>query len=243
MIKIVLHLAKAAIAAITALLVFSCGANLPEVDGSGNVVKQNRPAQEEFTSIYASQGLEVVIEQSTVKSIVVEADDNLHKHIKTEIKNGVLEISSDAEITNSTAQRIIVTLPKIEKVEATSSASVKTKSTIKGKTIEFSTSSGGTMDINIDAENVTLEAGSGSHLKVNGRAESLQAEASSGATVNAKALAAQRVEAEASSGGTTYVNPVENLQADASSGGHVYYAATPKQLEMKTSSGGNVSQK
>jgi hypothetical protein len=243
MIKVILHLAKAAIAAITALLVISCGSNLPEVDGSGNVVTQNRPSQGEFTAISASQNLEVIIEQSTVKSIVVEADDNLHKHIKTEIKNGVLEISADADIRNATAQKVIITLPILEKVEASSSASVKSKNTLTGKKIEFSANSGGSMEITLDLENAVVEAGSGSHLKVSGKAESLQAESSSGGTVNAKELVAQSVNAEASSGGTTYVNPVEDLSAEASSGGHVFYANTPDKMNKKTSSGGNVSQK
>ena len=243
MIKVILHVAKAAIAAITALLFISCGFDgLKKVDGSGNVVKQNRPAQEEFTTVSASEGLEVIIEQATVRSIVVEADDNLQKHIKTEIKGGELQISSDANISSTSTKRIIVTLPKIDEVSASSSASVKSKNTLTGESMAFSVSSGANMEITIDAKNVNLESGSGAFMKANGKAEDLQAESSSGGTINAKGLTAQSAEAEASSGGTTSVNPVEELSAKASSGGSVTYVNTPKQLEMKKSSGGNVEQ-
>lgn len=243
MVKIVIHIAKALVAVITALLFFSCGlGGLKQVEGSGNVVKQNRPAQEEFSSISVSEGLEVIVEQGTVRSIVVEADDNLHQHIKTEIKNKKLEISSDANISGTSTKRIIVTLPHIDEVTASSSATVKSKSTLTGESMAFSVSSGANMDITVDAENVSLESGSGAFMKVNGKAEDLQAESSSGGTVNAKGLTAQTVQAEASSGGTTYVNPVEKLSADASSGGTVLYTSTPNKLEMDKSSGGSVKQ-
>lgn len=243
MVKIVIHIAKALIAVVTALLFFSCGLNsLQKVDGSGNVVEQDRPAQEEFNSVSASEGLEVIIEQGTVRSIVVEADDNLHKHIKTEIKNKVLEISSDANISSTSTKRITVTLPTIDEVSASSSATIKSKNTLTGESMTFSASSGANMEVTIDAKNINLESGSGAFLKANGKAEDLQAESSSGGTVNAKGLTAQTVQAEASSGGTTYVNPVEELSADASSGGTIFYTNTPKKLDMDKSSGGNVKQ-
>lgn len=243
MVKIVVHIAKALIAVITALLFFSCGfGGLQKVDGSGNVVKQNRPAQEEFTSVSASEGLEVVIEQGTVRSIVVEADDNLHNHIKTEIKNKELQISSDANISSTSTKRIVVTLPVIDEIKASVSATIKSKNTLTGNSMAFSASSGANIDVTIDAGNASLESGNGAFIKVNGKVKELQAESSSGGTVNAKGLTAQIVQAEASSGGTTYVNPVEDLSAEASSGGTVIYVNTPKQLEMDKSTGGNVKQ-
>jgi len=242
MIKVIFHVVRAAIAAVTALLFFSCGLdNFKKIDGSGNVVAKNRPAQEEFTSIEVSNNFEVIIEQGAVRSVVLEADDNFHEHIKTEIKGGELEITSDAGFRNGTA-RVIVTMPKIEKIDASASAAVRSKSSLKVDEIDLSASSGASMEITVDAKQVTLESGSGGNLNISGKTDDLQTDSSSGGHINAKGLTAKNVDAESSSGGHTIVNAVESLTADASSGGHILYTTTPNELDKKTSSGGSVSQ-
>ena len=75
------------------MLLVSCQFN--GIKGSGNVTTENRPVSEDFKSIKVDKGLDVVLEQSNTKSITVIADDNVHKHIKTSIENGVLIITSD----------------------------------------------------------------------------------------------------------------------------------------------------
>jgi formylmethanofuran dehydrogenase subunit C len=240
MIKVILHLAKAAIAAITALLVFSC--NMGSLDGTGNVTTQKRAVTEDFKSVSADRTVEVVIEQGPARSITVEADDNFQEHIKTEIRNGELEISSDEDLASGSTRKVYVTLPSVEKIKASSSAVVTGKNTLRGDTMEFSTSSGGTINITAEVQELAVEANSGGQLKIRGRADNLQADASSGSKVDTKGLTAKSVNAEASSGGNVYVNPVESLTANASSGGAVYYTNTPEKLDKKTSSGGYVKQ-
>ena len=233
-------MAKAAIAAITALLIFSCDFG-SKLDGSGNVTKQNRPIKEEFKSIAANKGIDVIIEQGPTRTVMVEADDNFHAHIKVEVKGGTLEISTDEGLAGSGTKRVYVTLPELENIEAESGASVTTKSTLRGDSFEFSSSSAN-IDVNIEAQDLALEASSGGKIRVNGKADNLQTEASSGSTIDAKGLTAKSVTAESSGGGSNYVNPVESLNADASTGGHILYKNTPGKLDKKTSSGGNVKQ-
>ena len=235
-------MAKAAIAAIAALFFYSCNFVSGGLDGSGNITKQNRPIKEVFESISANEGLEVILEQGPGRTIMVEADDNFHAHIKTEVKGGTLEISTDEDLGSGGTKRIYVTLPHLEKVEATSSASVTSKGTLRSETIDLTSSSGGNIDVTVEAHDLALGADSGGQMKVNGKADNLQTEASSGSMIDAKGLTAESVIAESSSGGTAYVNPVESLTADASSGGHIKYTTTPSKLDKKTSSGGNVEQ-
>lgn len=239
MIKIITHIVKAAIAAVAALLFSSCGFN--EIDGSGNVIKKTRPAQEEFTSIDVSEGIELIISTGGIRSVTVEADDNFHEHITTEIKGGELKIGSDSNFRNGTV-RVIVSLPKLETVEASSSAIVRSEGTLKVDSIELSSGSGANVDVSVDAQEVTLDSGSGGHIKISGKTEDLQTESSSGGHIDAKGLAAKNVDAEASSGGHTQVNAIERLSADASSGGNITYTNTPNKLDKQTSSGGNVAQ-
>ncbi len=239
MTKIIVHLTKVIIAVVTAILFTSCGMG---VSGSGNVVTQTRNADAEFTSVSAGSGIEVIIEQQANKSITVEADDNLQEHIKTEIKDGELSISTDVNIRKASSKRVIVSMPVIKGIMASSGADVKTKNTIKGESLELSSSSGSHLEVTANVKNISCHSNSGSHLTIKGSTDTLESDSSSGSHIVAKELAAKTVNAQASSGGHTTVNPKDELLAEASSGGHIYYVNTPAKLDKNTSSGGNVSE-
>lgn len=242
MIKVILHVTKVIIAIAASLLFLSCGLDFKRVDGSGNVVTKERKLSGEYKAISAGSGLEVIIEQGQGYSVTVEADDNLHQHIKTEVKDGELEISADVNIGNAASKKVIVRLPHIESIDSGSGSSVSARNTIKSESISLSSGSGGSLNVAIEAKSASCESGSGSKLKVSGKVNDLQTESSSGSSLNARELTAGNVKAEASSGGHTYVNAIKRLSADASSGGKIMYSNTPEKLDKETSSGGEVSQ-
>jgi len=242
MIKLILNLAQLFIAIIITLLFSSCGFNTKTLDGSGNVTTQNRQVQGDFTFIAASNGLEIYIVQGAKSSVVVEADDNLQQHIKTEVKGNELTIKCDVNIDNAAAKRVTVTLPKIEGIEASAGCLLRSKTQLKGNDINLSASSGSNVEVTVDAQKITAEASSGSSLKVSGRTDDLKTDSSSGSSLNAEALIAKNVKADASSGGNITVNPTESLNADASSGSSVNYVSTPKKINSDASSGGSISQ-
>lgn len=242
MIKLILQISQIVIAAIIALLFTSCGFNGKTIDGSGNVTTQNRTVAGDFTSVDASNGLEVYIVQGSKNAVTVEADDNLQQHIKTEVKGTELSVYCDVNIGNAEAKRITITLSKIEAIEASGGCLVRSKTQLKGNDILLSASSGSNVEVTVDAQNVTSEASSGSSLKISGRTTDLKTDASSGSSLDAQSLVAKHVKADASSGSTTTVNATESLSADASSGSSVNYVTTPKKLSANENSGGSVSQ-
>lgn len=242
MIKVIVHVTKAIVAVIASLLFFSCGFDFKQVDGDGNVVTKERKLSGNFTKISAGSGLEVIIEQGNGHAVTVEADSNLHQHIKTEVNNGELEIKSDVNIANATSKKVIVRLPNIESIESGSGCAVTGRNTIKANAIMLSSGSGSNMSVAIEAKNATLESGSGSSLKVTGKVDNLTTDSGSGSNMNARELIAKKVTSEASSGSTTVVNATESLTADASSGGTINYVSTPSNLNKETSSGGSVGQ-
>lgn len=241
MIKVIVHLARAIVTAIIALLFASCGFGGNQVDGSGNVTTQTRKITGKFTAINAESGLEVYVIQGAKTEVIVEADDNLQQHIKTELHGNKLEISCDVNTGNAT-RKVTVTLPVVTDIEAAAGSLVKTKTVIKSDDLVLSASSGGNLEAAVDAKRLSCESSSGSQLKVSGKTESLKSDSSSGSNLNAKDLVATTVKADASSGGTIIVNPIDNLSANASSGGSVNYVKTPNSIDKKTDSGGSVSQ-
>lgn len=243
MIKIIIHITKFVIATITALLFASCNFNMNAIEGSGNVTKEKRIVQGDFKKISVSNAIDLVIEQSETTEITVEADDNLQKDIITKVEDGTLVIKCKFNsFRNITSKKVIVKMPNIQKIEASSASSVQSNNVILGEDIDLETSSAATMNLNVESDNISCDSGSGSSMNISGKALKIKTSASSGASINAEKLLANEVDAEASSGGTVNVHPIVHLKAQASSGGNINYDNTPKTIEKSASSGGSISQ-
>ncbi|MCG2611149.1 DUF2807 domain-containing protein [Flavobacterium sp. SM15] len=244
MIKLVIHLTKIVIAATVALLFSSCNMNissLKKVEGSGEVKSHIRNITTVFNSVSASNGLDIVLEQGNAIRVRVEADDNLHEHIKTEVTEGELKIYSDVNIRNAKSKKVYVTLPRLNYLETSSGASVTSANILENTSMDFSSSSGSEIIVKVNAETVSCDSSSGSEIIISGKADRLETESSSGSSINAYELNVKNALADSSSGSSIALNATETLTAEASSGSSVSYEKEPKTVNKKVSSGGSVS--
>lgn len=245
MIKIIICFTKFIVVALTALLFASCNFSnsLKSINGSGNVVTEKRDIQGSFENVTVSNAIDLVIEQSDKTEITVEADDNLINKISTKIEGNTLVIKCDYNsFNNIKSKRVIVKMPSITNIKASSASTVKSINIIRGEDINLDASSAATMNVNIESDAVTCETSSASNITIEGKALKLNASASSGSGIDAKRMLANDIDAQASSGASIYVHPILSLKAKASSGGNINYNSIPKSIEKKSSSGGSIDQ-
>ena len=222
----------------------SCNANLnlgDGIDGSGNVVIKKRTIDAPFTRIDASAGVEVIVEQGATTEVEVEVDDNLMEHIVTRVENGTLIVKIDGNINTMESAIVRVSTKTIEGLESSSGATVRSKNTLKGTILALKSSSGSTINTDLEYEKVSSESTSGSEIKLSGKALTLDTKSSSGSEIDAKDLAANEITAQSTSGSNTTVNPIVLLNAKASSGSSIDYVKEPKKVVKEETSGGSVS--
>src|SRR5688572_11086224 len=95
---------------------FSFSANFGGVKGSGNVRNEKRDVTD-FRAIEVGGIFEVEVVAQKEFSVEVEADDNLLQFIKTEVRGGTLEISTDKKISPNGRIRVRVSAPDIETLQ------------------------------------------------------------------------------------------------------------------------------
>ena len=210
------------------------------IDGDRNVVSKERKIGEDFSRVKVSSGIDLYIKQGNKTELTVEADENLHDYIITEVRGDQLKIYVDGNIWRAKARKVYLTVISIEELKATSGSDVFSQGVIKAKDLDLSTSSGADMRIEIDAYNVTTHSSSGSDLRVSGKANTHETSASSGSSINAYGLESKEVTAKVSSGADIGVFASESINARASSGGDIRYKGNPEKVNKKTSSGGGV---
>ena len=220
----------------------SCGLDIFNgVVGNSNVIRTERTTKATFSGIKVSTGIDLFIHQGSTNAITVEADENLHDLIITEVKEGVLNIYTAKNIWKSKARKVYVTIEKLTLLKASSGSNVKSESKIDTNEIYIDASSGASIDIEIVAKNVITETSSGSDVKIKGTTTNHAARASSGSSINAYELKSTNANASASSGASINIYASKNMDAKASSGGAIDYTGNPTSINKEASSGGSVS--
>jgi Putative auto-transporter adhesin, head GIN domain len=245
MAKLMVHLVKFIVATIIGLLFSSCNFNIDggkTIHGSGKVVTKLRNLSG-FTKIEVSKGLDCEVILSKQFKVAIIADDNMQDAILTTVENGTLKINSKYNrYDNVESKKIVVYLPVIESLEATSASHLETQNTIRNTELYLKTSSAGEIEATVESDKISLESSSGSSIKVQGKALEISTSSSSGSHIDASDLLANEIHAQSSSGSTTEVHPLVFLNAHASSGSAIHYVNNPKRISKEENSGGSVSE-
>jgi hypothetical protein len=235
---------KLTIVVVTSVLFTSCAVDmLNRVTGNKNVVTQERKINDDFTSIKVSTGLDLYITQSNNVSLRVEADENLHDIIITEIKNGVLKVYSEKNIWKAKSRKVYVTLKTLDGISATSGSDVYSQNTLQVNDIAVSATSGADIRISLDANSVKSCATSGSDIELTGVSNQHTSSATSGASIDAYDLHSKNVNVKVSSGADINIYASESIDARATSGGDIDFKGSPVKINKKSNSGGSISAK
>ena len=220
----------------------SCGIDMfNRIEGNNKVISINRDINQDFTKVRVSTGIELIIDQGSEVSLTVEADENLHDIIITEVEDGKLKIYTEKNIWKSASKKVYLTVNTLEELKASSGSNIKTSNVLKVTNLNVGSSSGASVNLDINATNVISDSSSGSTMKIKGEASTHETEASSGSSINAYRLVSKNVTAKVSSGASISVYASENINGRASSGGSISFEGDPKIVTKNTSSGGSIS--
>ena len=212
------------------------------VKGDGNVVKKERTATP-FDGLRVSTGIDVYLKQGDKESITLEADENLHEYIITEIKDGVLHVYTDANIWSAKMKRVYVTMKNVTSLRTSSAGDIIGETPVKGTDIEISVSSAGNIRLEVFARELEVSISSSGDVSLSGEAETLNADLSSAGDLEAYNLKVKNADISVSSAGDAKVSVSEKIKARASSAGDISYQGDPKYVDAHSSSAGGIHRK
>lgn len=236
-------LVRIVVTSILSIIMLSCDFSLnigTGIDGNKKVVTQDRNISNNFESIKVSQGLDLYITQSNDVSLSVEADENLHDIIMTDVENGTLRIYTTENIRRAASKKINLSIDNISAIKATSGSDVFSTNTIKTNSLELNSTSGADITLDVKTETLNCYSTSGSDIRVSGTTKSLFAEATSGSDIKASDLIAETSKVKATSGADISVNTSKELTARATSGGDIRYSGNPEKVDKSDNSAGSV---
>jgi citrate lyase gamma subunit len=223
------------------LVVTSCvnGQFWKTVAGHGNVVTKERKT-DSFTGIKVSSGIDVYLKQGNNEAVSVEADENLHEYILTEVRNGVLNVYSEYNIRDAQRKRVYVTIKEVNSINTTSAGDVYGEGPINADKLELSASSAGDIKLEVNAKNIDVDISSSGDISLNGETDMLRADLSSAGDLKAYDIKSREADISVSSAGDADVNVSERIVARASSAGDINYRGDPKYVDAHSSSAGGI---
>lgn len=212
------------------------------VTGNRHVVRMEREAGK-LTGLRVSTGIDVYLRQGDKESIAVEADDNLHEYIKTEIRDGILHIYTEVNIRSAEMKRVYVTMKEVNSLRTSSAGDIIGETLVKAGNLELAASSAGDIKLEVNAKDIETDISSSGNITIDGEADILTADLSSAGDLNAYGLQVREADVSVSSAGDAEISVTERLRARASSAGDINYRGNPKYVDAHSSSAGGVHRK
>lgn len=209
------------------------------VRGDGPVIKEDRKVSV-FDEIKVSTGIDVYLSQGNKQSLTVEADENLHEYIKTDVSGGILHVYTDANIREAKMKRVYVTMEDVRSLKTSSAGDIIGETPIKGDNIEIGASSAGDIRLEVYANDLDINISSSGNVRLDGEADFMEADLSSAGDLEAYGLVVKEADVSVSSAGDAKINVTDKLVARASSAGDIYYQGNPRQVDAHASSAGGI---
>ena len=195
---------------------------LKKLTGSGNIIEKEIKLSGEYSTIYVSRAVKVIMENRSDNKVVISADNNVMEYVVCKVEGGKLWATIDNKINSISNVNVKIYLPKSEKIDKISTASggeAHIYPTIKSSSLTIESSSGSEVEIiTTEVGKLTVNASSAGTIKGSFKSESSANLAASSAGKIDITLLGKEVKCEASSGANIKLNGQANkLNAEASS--------------------------
>jgi hypothetical protein len=192
------------------------------VKGSGNLKTEKRdlPA---FKSIDTTGAYEVEVMCQKPASFEIEADDNILPLIKTDVRDGVLYVTSEKSYNPSRAVTLRISLAELTAI-----------------------SSRGAGDVTIQdakSDDLKIESMGAASIKAAGKVKSATISSSGAGDIDTNRLQAEKARVTVAGAASVSVYASEQLDVSVSGVGSVTYSGNPKTVNKSVSGIGSVNKK
>jgi Putative auto-transporter adhesin, head GIN domain len=193
-----------------------------------------------FSGIQVGEGIDVVLKKGPKEQAVLEVDGVALVDVVTEVSGDFLKIHLRGNHSREVEVKILVTYVKVDKLSASSGASITSPETLKANALNISSSSASFIELRLETNTVEVSASSAGDVELSGKVKRADIDVSSAGEVDAFDLACEEMKVTANSAGSAKVNVEKALEAQANSGGSIRYKGNPEKSITDSSSGGSV---
>lgn len=214
------------------------------VKGKGKVITKDRSTSE-YERIYVKGSFDVVLVSGEEGDLSIKGESNVIDHIKTEVIDGTLTISTKKGTNLYTKQAIVITVPiqHIEAVSLSGSGDIISKTTIKEDEFEVSLLGSGDITLDVEATRLLSSISGSGDIDLKGSTNYLRTSIKGSGDFEANDLSSNITEVSITGSGDVSVNAQEFISAYISGSGDVVYSGNPEREKIEVSGSGDVTKR
>jgi hypothetical protein len=205
-----------------------------------NAKAQQARTTEDFTGIKAGDSFNIVLTQSETNSVKVDAPENLQAQIKTEVKDGILNISADGNIKSDKDITIMIGVKSLSSLDISGAAELKSENQLICDKISLESSGAGEVHLDLKANEIKTHISGAGDVTLKGSAQNLDANVSGAGSLKASNLEADKVKVKSTGAGSAKVYAKQSLDADVSGAGDIIYKGNPTDRNVNINGAGSV---
>lgn len=201
------------------------------IKSTGEIIKENREISD-FDSILVQNNITLYLKYDSVRSIVVEAGNNLVPLIETSIDNNKLTIRNKNKCnfmrSYKPAINVIVTIPDLKHLNLAGSGNVISLNTIKLQRVRIVNSGIGDINLDIDAGHLYTQIYGSGGINLSGKAAVSEIYSTGNCFMHCEKLITGYTFLHSNTTGNIYVNAEKELGVTILGSGNVYYMGEPE---------------
>jgi hypothetical protein len=199
-----------------------------------------------FNSIEVSGTISLYLSQGSSQGVAVSAgEEKYNNKIKTEVKNGVLEISTDGGVWNgfnwgNRKLKAYVTVTDLKQLEASGASYITTSGLIKADGLKLGVSGASEVKGMFNVDNLKLDISGASIVSLSGNAKKASLNASGASKISGYEMAVEQCHASSSGASNIRITVSGEINADASGGSNIYYKGGGVGKTLNASAGASI---
>ncbi len=194
----------------------------------------------DFTGIKAGDAFNILVSQGDANTVKVEAPENLQGQIKTEVKDGILSISTEGNIKTDKTVNILINVKALNSLDVSGSADVKTENQLICDKLFIKSNGAGDVHLEVKATEIKTEISGAGDVSLKGSSQLLTADVSGAGDLKASNVETDKAKVKVSGAGDAKVNVKQSLDADVSGAGSVIYKGNPGERNVNITGAGSV---
>jgi hypothetical protein len=205
---------------------------------AGSTKAQQVRSVGDFNGVKVGDAFTVIISQADANTVSVSADEKEQPQIKTEVKDGILILTSEGK--GDMSATINVGIKSLSSLEVTGAADVKNGNQLICDKINIESNGAGDIHLNLKASEIKTKVSGAGDVILTGSAPLLDAKVSGSGYLKATDLETDKTIVKVSGAGDAKVNVKKSIDADVSGAGSVIYKGEPTERNITISGAGSV---
>lgn len=201
-----------------------------------------------FKGIKVSSAIDVFISQGDESAVAVSAtEDKVRERIRTEVKDGILEIWFDGKGWNdwkgNKHMKAYVSMSTIEMIKASGACDVKLMGKIKADKLSVDFSGASDLNGQLDCNELDMNISGASDTKLEGSVGAISVKLSGASSIKGWGLVADNCEIDASGASSVNITVNKEMKLKASGASDINYKGQGVIREMKSSGASSINHK